>query len=244
MFPFSNFPSIYVYLGQIYNCKIGICHTIVRQETTENLVGIVPTLFPWTLHPTWFPIAKCCHLFIVSKLLLKSEDSNTVRIKHWGQSGVCGNPNYTKMVEFEDGLRTGVIHRGCIKPRIIPSWVVGWFWCGCSGVGTFSIFVQTSKCLYEFLNLTKCVYDRIFSVLCPDQSASPYMFLRPWVVIWTSIRPNSSLLGLTHHWYCITTVKYVVFGPAKEIGMFVLFPGLTWKGVFPSAVAPDVRQNP
>ena len=39
-------------LGQIYDCKIGICHTIVRQETTENLVGIVPTLFPWTLYPT------------------------------------------------------------------------------------------------------------------------------------------------------------------------------------------------
>ena len=49
-----HFPStyIYVYLGQIYDCKIGICHTIVRQETTENLVGIVSTLFPWTLYPT------------------------------------------------------------------------------------------------------------------------------------------------------------------------------------------------
>ena len=31
---------------------------------------------------------------------------------------------------------------------------------------------------------------------------------------------------------------------AKELGMFVLIPGLTWTGALPSTLVSDLRQNP
>ena len=55
----------------------------------------------------------------------------------------------------------------------------------------------------------------------------------------TSVRQHSNLFGSAQ----LQLSRGVRIEPAKEVGMFILFSGVTWRRVLPSMAAPNMRQN-